>query len=64
MKILIATDGSPSALDAVEFGLDLAQEQGAWPVFIHVAPHDRSPARLVEAQRLAAEKSVPARTKH
>ncbi|HET7855891.1 MAG TPA: universal stress protein [Gaiellaceae bacterium] len=37
-KILITTDGSPSALDAVEFGLDLAQEQGAWPVFLHVAP--------------------------
>ncbi len=37
-KILIATDGSQSALDAVELGLDIAEEQGAWPVFIHVAP--------------------------
>jgi nucleotide-binding universal stress UspA family protein len=37
-KILIATDGSPSAHEAVEFGLDLAREQGAWPVFLHVAP--------------------------
>ena len=37
-KILIATDGSPSALEAVEFGLELAEEQGAWPVFVHVAP--------------------------
>jgi nucleotide-binding universal stress UspA family protein len=62
MKILIATDGSPSALGAVEFGLDLAQEQSAWPVFIHVAPHYRARAPLVEAQRLAAEKNVPART--
>jgi nucleotide-binding universal stress UspA family protein len=62
MKILIATDGSPSALDAVEFGLGLAQEQGAWPVFIHVAPQYRARAPLVEAQRLAAEKNVPART--
>ena len=64
MKILIATDGSASALEAVEFGLDLAQEQDAWPVFIHVAPHDRASVPLVEALRLAAEKNVPARTEH
>lgn len=64
MKILIATDGSPSALEAVEFGLDLAQEQGAWPVFIHVAPSHRARAPLVEALRRAAEKNVPARTEH
>jgi nucleotide-binding universal stress UspA family protein len=64
MKILIATDGSPPALEAVEFRLDLAREQGAWPVFIHVGRHDRVPAPLVEAQRLAKEKSVPARTEH
>jgi nucleotide-binding universal stress UspA family protein len=37
-RILIATDGSPSALTAVEFGLDLAEEHDAWPFFIHVAP--------------------------
>jgi nucleotide-binding universal stress UspA family protein len=37
-KILIATDGSPSALQAVEFGLELAQEHGAEPTFVHVAP--------------------------
>jgi nucleotide-binding universal stress UspA family protein len=37
-RILIATDGSPSALEAVEFGLDRAQREGAWPFFIHVAP--------------------------
>ena len=37
-KLLIATDGSPSALEAVDFGLELAKEQGAWPVFVHVAP--------------------------
>lgn len=37
-RILIATDGSPSALEAVEFGLELAEEQGACPFFIHVAP--------------------------
>jgi nucleotide-binding universal stress UspA family protein len=36
-RILIATDGSPSALEAVEFGLDLAEEHDAWPFFIHVA---------------------------
>lgn len=37
-KILIATDGSPSAQQAVELGLDLAEEQGASPIFVHVAP--------------------------
>jgi nucleotide-binding universal stress UspA family protein len=37
-KILIATDGSPAALQAVELGLELAEEQGAEPTFVHVAP--------------------------
>src|SRR5262245_31015421 len=37
-KILIATDGSPSALHAVELGLELAEEEGAQAIFVHVAP--------------------------
>ena len=37
-KILIATDGSPSAREAVEFGVELAEEQGAEAIFVHVAP--------------------------
>jgi nucleotide-binding universal stress UspA family protein len=37
-RILIATDGSPAALQAVELGLELAEEQGAEPTFVHVAP--------------------------
>jgi nucleotide-binding universal stress UspA family protein len=37
-KILIATDGSPAALQAVELGLELAEEQHAQPIFVHVAP--------------------------
>ena len=37
-KILIATDGSPAALQAVELGLELAAEQDAEAVFVHVAP--------------------------
>ena len=37
-KILIATDGSSSALQAVEFGLELAEEHQAEPIFVHVAP--------------------------
>ena len=36
--IVIATDGSPSAQEAVEFGLDLAAEQRADAVLVHVAP--------------------------
>jgi nucleotide-binding universal stress UspA family protein len=37
-KILIATDGSESAHEAVEFGLDLAAEQGAKAFIVHVTP--------------------------
>jgi nucleotide-binding universal stress UspA family protein len=36
--ILIATDGSPSAREAVEFGLELAAEQGSNVTFVTVAP--------------------------
>jgi nucleotide-binding universal stress UspA family protein len=36
--ILIATDGSDSAREAVTFGLELAAEQHANVVFVHVAP--------------------------
>jgi nucleotide-binding universal stress UspA family protein len=36
--ILIATDGSPAAQQAVRYGLELAEEQSSEPVFIHVAP--------------------------
>jgi nucleotide-binding universal stress UspA family protein len=37
-KILIATDGSPASQEAVEFGVELAQEQDAAVVFVHVVP--------------------------
>jgi nucleotide-binding universal stress UspA family protein len=37
-KILIATDGSESAHEALEFGLDLADEQDAQAVVVHVTP--------------------------
>jgi nucleotide-binding universal stress UspA family protein len=37
-KILIATDGSDSGNEAVEFGLELADEQGAWAHVVHVTP--------------------------
>lgn len=37
-RILIATDGSPSALQAIEVGLDLAEEEGSEAIFVHVAP--------------------------
>jgi nucleotide-binding universal stress UspA family protein len=43
-KILIATDGSPSALEAADVGLELARENGAEVFFVHVidAPTDRA----------------------
>jgi nucleotide-binding universal stress UspA family protein len=37
-SIVIGTDGSQSAQEAVEFGLELGEEQGAAVVFAHVAP--------------------------
>ena len=39
-KILIATDGSASAHEAVEVGVELAAEHGAEVTFIHVLPSD------------------------
>lgn len=37
-RILIATDGSPSAQEAVDFGLELAGEQDAVATFVLVVP--------------------------
>jgi nucleotide-binding universal stress UspA family protein len=37
-KILIATDGSPAAREAVTFGLKLAAEQSADAIVVHVVP--------------------------
>jgi nucleotide-binding universal stress UspA family protein len=37
-KILIATDGSAASLEAVQFGLELAQEHAAEVTFVHVVP--------------------------
>jgi len=37
-RIVIATDGSPAAHEAVEYGLELAAEHGAEPIVVHVAP--------------------------
>ncbi len=37
-RILIATDGSAAANEAVELGVELAREEGAEVVFVHVVP--------------------------
>ena len=37
-RILIATDGSASSAEAVEFGVELAAEHEAEVLFVHVAP--------------------------
>jgi nucleotide-binding universal stress UspA family protein len=39
-KMLIATDGSPSAREAIDVGVELAAEQGAEITFVHVLPPD------------------------
>jgi nucleotide-binding universal stress UspA family protein len=37
-KVVIATDGSSAAREAVEFGLALAAEQSAESIVVHIAP--------------------------
>ena len=37
-KILVATDGSDSATEAVEFGVELAAEHDAELILVHVVP--------------------------
>jgi nucleotide-binding universal stress UspA family protein len=49
-RILIATDGSPPAAEAIRVGVDLAVEQGAAVTFIHVV----SPAFATPSERLVA----------
>lgn len=39
-KIVIATDGSKSAREALGVGFELALEQGADPIVVHVAPRE------------------------
>jgi nucleotide-binding universal stress UspA family protein len=39
-EIVIATDGSEAAREAVEYGLELASENGAEVTFVHVLPPD------------------------
>jgi nucleotide-binding universal stress UspA family protein len=56
-KIVIATDGSPSALEAVEYGLELAADQGAEPILVHVAP--ATEVLPVAAYSMGAPVSVP-----
>jgi nucleotide-binding universal stress UspA family protein len=40
-RIVIATDGSPSAREAVEVGLEIAFERGGDVTFVHVLPPDQ-----------------------
>jgi nucleotide-binding universal stress UspA family protein len=37
-RILIATDGSEAAREAVELGVELAEDEGAEAIFVHVVP--------------------------
>ena len=74
-KILIATDGSPSAGEAIEFGLELAAEHAAGVTFVHVAPVlDRSassvgvpaavPHRIDEVDRRPLEEALALVAEH
>jgi nucleotide-binding universal stress UspA family protein len=49
-RILVATDGSPSAADAVRIALELAVEQGAAVTFVHVvSPPFARPSEWLDA---------------
>ena len=38
-RVLIATDGSTAADEAVELGVELARDEGAEVIFVHVVPY-------------------------
>ena len=38
-RVLIATDGSDAADEAVELGVELARDEGAKVIFVHVVPY-------------------------
>ena len=54
-KILIATDGSPEAREAVEYGLHLAEEQGATATLLQVIP----PVDWTQLDRGALIRPIP-----
>ena len=58
-RILIATDGSPSARHAVEVGVELAQAEGAEVTFVHVTP----PIEFRSGRTMAMQ-AVPRRIGH
>ena len=48
-RILVATDGSPAAVEASRFGIELAREHAAELVFAHVVPEfDVVPATVFQ----------------
>ena len=64
-RILIATDGSASAAEAVTAGIELAAEQGAPVTFVHVRdaampPVHENEVALTAAAELARETGVDA----
>jgi nucleotide-binding universal stress UspA family protein len=75
-KILVATDGSGSAREAVEFGIELAEEHAAEVAFLHVVPVlDRSfadgigvpaaaPHRIDELDRRPVEDALALAAEH
>jgi len=54
-KILIATDGSPEAREAVEFGLELAEKQHASATLLQVIP----PIDWTQLDRGAVIRPIP-----
>jgi nucleotide-binding universal stress UspA family protein len=57
-QVLIATDGSPSAQEAVDVGLELAKEQGADVTFVHVTEPDEFQAGRVGTVPIAHREEI------
>ncbi len=55
-NIVIATDGSDHALNALKVGIDLAAKYGAKLTLVHVLTHDHPPA---EMKRMIAVEHLP-----
>lgn len=61
-RLLIATDGSASAREAVDVGVDLAQEEGSEVTLVHVVARSSVAAEadepLQSAARLARDRGI------
>jgi nucleotide-binding universal stress UspA family protein len=61
-KVLIATDGSPTAAQAAEVGIEVARATGAEALILHVGDAKTGKKVLAQAERAFASSGVPIAT--